>query len=951
MSNSDHNNSESNGSYSDGSQSNDSESSESHSSYISYIPPPKTTSVPVNQIIKTDEILLGKQADIEIKKLQLELKHTGLYNIDYFIIWKQFESYNWVKPQVYKMAKDVSNVNEFLEKNAGTINQCPNDLLGESLGERTKVLCGFCKKEMDIWDSKDLTCNHYFCDSCWTKQIRANIIEGKLWSEFECLQNKCLKLMNFDFFKSLKLDQDVQHMNYYFKKIGQAIAKNSPTIISCKAKDCDKHIELPYELLNKDFRSKNDKISLREKELGYSINKEKYMPEDHFCSCYNIMCIGCEEMGHKPAKCEDANKWRENLDKNIRVIGNNKKCPGCSTQTEKNKGCDHVYCKQCKAYWCWICEGGAWKDYNHKCTGEDLVQKEKSYEALVKQPRVIFFLKHKHPSNTDLDYQGIHIIITNKLIDNCVEQKNHGDLLSKMIQALTIMENQFRHSEGHYRTQQKNLYKKFCLLDQDIGFTYQRNENLLNEMKVEPFETALISLKEKNLSFPDPINTTESMAINKNKDNILKIFNGSGIFEAQDMKWKCRVMMNKFDAINNNKDYEMQFEDVKLYKDGSVIGNGSDEYGKWTINGKLDQLKLTFVKQYIGKHIVNYNGNLTKEGVFIGTWKISHNNTGDFTIDIGFDNWEGYFKTNEKDISRLFVNVTPEGISGLGYDSLGVFIMKGNWDTKSNFCSFIKHYIGKHQSFFYGKMEKIYPWTFEGTFINEGKESDIFVLRRTLQKDKLKHLEKCIELYAQSDYSQQINIATALNTDFEKFKQRNEEQKTFNANILEEFLTTLKKAYKICIQVRSLITWTYPISFAMENINKWNEFNAERSILKGFLEELNFFIEAPKISAILYAIDKTLFEEQKNKLKDQKIKNALFTYEISEITEELNNLQLNNDFQITMIKALSQNTNSLEEKMNNATKIYQTDFWYKQAQINFTLASTIVDFTKVVVIQ
>ena len=88
MSNSDHNNSESNGSYSDGSQSNDSESSESHSSYISYIPPPKTTSVPVNQIIKTDEILLGKQADIEIKKLQLELKHTGLYNIDYFIIWK-----------------------------------------------------------------------------------------------------------------------------------------------------------------------------------------------------------------------------------------------------------------------------------------------------------------------------------------------------------------------------------------------------------------------------------------------------------------------------------------------------------------------------------------------------------------------------------------------------------------------------------------------------------------------------------------------------------------------------------------------------------------------------------------------------------------------------------------------------------------------------------------------
>jgi len=32
-----------------------------------------------------------------------------------------------------------------------------------------------------------------------------------------------------------------------------------------------------------------------------------------------------------------------------------KECPGCRRLTEKNGGCNHMTCQQCRCHWCWIC--------------------------------------------------------------------------------------------------------------------------------------------------------------------------------------------------------------------------------------------------------------------------------------------------------------------------------------------------------------------------------------------------------------------------------------------------------------------------------------------------------------------------------------------------------------------------------------------------------------------
>lgn len=67
---------------------------------------------------------------------------------------------------------------------------------------------------------------------------------------------------------------------------------------------------------------------------------------------------------------------------------------------------------------------------------------------------------------------------------------------------------------------------------------------------------------------------------------------------------------------------------------GRVTGAGRDVIGPFTITGTYDEThgKVRLVKQYLGKHAVEYVGRPDGEGSIQGTWTIGPNWSGPFLL-------------------------------------------------------------------------------------------------------------------------------------------------------------------------------------------------------------------------------------------------------------------------------------------------------------------------------
>jgi len=82
------------------------------------------------------------------------------------------------------------------------------------------------------------------------------------------------------------------------------------------------------------------------------------------CACGYSFCFGCGQEDHEPAPCDgvrdwlrkcnqesDIFKWLEEQKENKDV----KHCTKCHIVIEKNQGCMHMTCKNCRHEFCWLC--------------------------------------------------------------------------------------------------------------------------------------------------------------------------------------------------------------------------------------------------------------------------------------------------------------------------------------------------------------------------------------------------------------------------------------------------------------------------------------------------------------------------------------------------------------------------------------------------------------------
>ena len=100
-------------------------------------------------------------------------------------------------------------------------------------------------------------------------------------------------------------------------------------------------------------------------------DKAIYYPEltavDVFCECGHAFCFYCEEEAHVPIECyylqmfiqkmKQGEEGGINNSTDLWVKVNSKNCPKCKSPIEKNQGCMHMTCYNCKYEFCWLCMG------------------------------------------------------------------------------------------------------------------------------------------------------------------------------------------------------------------------------------------------------------------------------------------------------------------------------------------------------------------------------------------------------------------------------------------------------------------------------------------------------------------------------------------------------------------------------------------------------------------
>ena len=186
--------------------------------------------------------------------------------------------------------------------------------------------CLICEGDLtpeDIEINKDQQCHHLCCENCWYEYLKGAIEQAKV-ANVHCFSYKCEKIVKEDFI--LK------------------IIKNEPKLIE------------KYEL----FKKKAEIIASKTKKFCPSPNCPGYLErkegEDKYVSCEkgHKYCFVCLKQWHGTSKCDEEVDKDFQLWKKGKVI---KQCPNCKFWTEKNEGCNHMTCAECKYQWCWLCEG------------------------------------------------------------------------------------------------------------------------------------------------------------------------------------------------------------------------------------------------------------------------------------------------------------------------------------------------------------------------------------------------------------------------------------------------------------------------------------------------------------------------------------------------------------------------------------------------------------------
>ncbi|PSC75961.1 putative E3 ubiquitin-ligase ARI8 [Micractinium conductrix] len=208
---------------------------------------------------------------------------------------------------------------------------------------RAEETCKICFESYAVADMAAARCKHYYCKDCWRGYVHNAVQSGPSCLDLRCPDPECKAAVPRSV---IMATADEQHKQRYEEFAVNSFVDDQRQIAWCPAPDCQ-----------------NAALSLSDR-LGVA--------QDIFCRCGAAFCFNCKEEAHRPVDCETVRQWMiknsaesENLNW---ILANTKPCPKCTRPIEKNQGCMHMTCSQCKHEFCWLCTG-PWAEHGERTGG------------------------------------------------------------------------------------------------------------------------------------------------------------------------------------------------------------------------------------------------------------------------------------------------------------------------------------------------------------------------------------------------------------------------------------------------------------------------------------------------------------------------------------------------------------------------------------------------------
>jgi len=200
--------------------------------------------------------------------------------------------------------------------------------------------CEICYEENTADKMMAMPCGHEFCRICWHGFIECSINSGPSCVCMTCPQAGCNEVVTEEEVASCAPDLLPKFESYQLR----SFVEMNGMMRWCPGPGCNR----------------------------VAMSKSGFHGIATCDGCCTSFCLRCGSEPHAPASCKELARWNEKCRNESEtanwILANTKPCPKCSSRIEKNNGCNHMTCQQCKYEFCWICLA-AWSEHGQNTGG------------------------------------------------------------------------------------------------------------------------------------------------------------------------------------------------------------------------------------------------------------------------------------------------------------------------------------------------------------------------------------------------------------------------------------------------------------------------------------------------------------------------------------------------------------------------------------------------------